>query len=100
MGVKPFKPYPLKKAMKKFHYPFHYHVEPIDPLRGSIQAESDAFTTNIAIWCLRGPCMFIWYACVFGCWCYYVLGYAVYWLVTSNKQESPDSSGDDDGVAT
>ena len=80
--MKPFKPYPFRKACRKFHYPFQrIEVEPIEPLKGSIQAESDAASTNAAFWLIHGLFWLMWYIAVCGCYFYYLIGYTVYWLI-------------------
>ena len=81
---KPFKPYSLRKAFKKFHYPFKkVEVEPIEPFKGSIAVEADCASTNLTFLLLHGLFMLIWYCIVWGIYFYYIIGYSIYWFFSS-----------------
>lgn len=81
---KEFKPASLKKVLKKLHYPFQrVEVEPISPLKGSIAAEGEAAGYNLTFLLLHGIFMLGWYSAVLGAYCWYLLGYTVYWLIAN-----------------
>ena len=65
-NMKEFKPYSLLNTFKKFHYPFMpISFEPIDPLKGNIDAEAEAASMSCSFLMLHGIFMLCWYCIVF-----------------------------------
>lgn len=91
--MKEFKPYSLIDAFKKFHYPFlPVSFEPIDPLKGNMDAEAEAASMSCTFLMLHGIFMLCWYCIVFACWFYYFIGYFIYWLIASLIENSKNKT--------
>lgn len=84
-----FRAVPVQDVLKKYHYPFvSPQVEPIDILKGNINAEAEAATVNITFLLIHGLFMLFWYSVVLGIYLWYIMGYTIYWLFKSRSFNS------------
>lgn len=91
--MKEFKPFGIKNTFKKFRYPFlgkknivnnvefqpkYSFINENDP-----EYKAEVASSKLGLYCLHGFFIFFWYSIVFGCYCWYFVGYCVYWIIAS-----------------
>lgn len=93
MKTKEFKPYSLMSACKKFRYPFSpAQVETTSAFKGNIDAEATAASYNLTFLLIHGIFWLCWYCLVLGCYCYYFIGYTIWWGVSTIIENSKNSN--------
>ncbi len=91
--MKPFKPFSIKKTFAKFRYPFIGDKNPVNNIEfqpkysyineNDVDYQAEVASTKLTLYLVHGLFILLWYSMVIGCYCWYFLGYCVYWAVAS-----------------